>query len=180
MNNQNKNKSYTVLIIGLAVIILLISILSEVLFTYHEKNLTDITSPTPSITIVLFIIGIILTLAGITKLIYTKKYCTYRVYATCIDIDKNESYDSEYDHYTTMYSPIYEFYHNGDTFKVKNSFYFSRCNVQIGEQVELLINPDKPKEFIYANGRNYTHGILILSGVIFIVTGILVFITFYN
>lgn len=178
MNNQNNNKSSVTIILILAVIILLISIIPAAL--YDGKKLPgELTSMLPII-VVFVVIGIALIIIGIIKILYTKKHCTHRVLATCIDIGKYDSYDSESDSYTTMYSPIFEFHHDGETFRVTNSFYSSNCNVEVGEQVELLFNPAKPKEFVYSNGQDGVHGTLIISGIIFIVMGIVCGIAFSN
>ena len=117
------------------------------------------------------IVGIILTIVGIVKMIGSKKRCTHRISATCVGIDTSENHDFEDDSYTTVYSPIYEIYHCGQMLRIKNPAYSGICHVQLGEQVELFINPNNPNEFLNAKGNVGIHGALILMGVLLIFTG---------
>mgnify|MGYP003292213003 CR=1 FL=1 len=165
MNNQIRNRLYATIIIILAVIILFLSIISVIL----SDDKMFVAPPT---TVIFVVIGIALIVAGIIKLMYTKNRCSYKVRATCIDLGEHKSYDSESDSYTIQYYPIYEFNYNYENLKVTSSFSSSR-NVYVGEQVELLINPRKPKEFIYADGQKSVHKTLITAGMLFIIIGIM-------
>ncbi len=116
--------------------------------------------------------GIILTIVGIIKMIGSKKRCTLRVHATCVGMDTSESHDFEDDSYTTMYSPIYEIYHCGQMLRIKNPAYSGICHVRVGEQVELLINPNNPNEFLNIKGQGGVHNALMIMGIILLFTGI--------
>lgn len=72
--------------------------------------------------------------------------CTTQVIASCIDIESYESYDG-INMSTPTYCPIYEFYYNGITYRVKGRSYSNYCNVQIGDRTGLLINPANPYEY---------------------------------
>lgn len=64
--------------------------------------------------------------------------------ATVVEIIRERSHSSS----STMvtYHPVYEYYANGQMQRVRSSVGSSPCPYQVGEQVELHFNPDKPRE----------------------------------
>lgn len=69
--------------------------------------------------------------------------------ATVVEIIHKRIHYSHSMDFTSMgdgYYPVYEYYANGKLQRVKSIFGTSPCPYQIGEQVELHFNPDKPSE----------------------------------
>ena len=64
-----------------------------------------------------------------------------------IDIETSESYDSE-DGYTTMYAPVFEYSFEGTTYTKTSSISSSGSDYDKGEQVEIMLNPEKPSQII--------------------------------
>jgi len=71
---------------------------------------------------------------------------TLTVQATCVEIEESSDSDS------TTFRPIFEYQMNGQTRKVKNSVYSNPMYVQVGDQFELLVDPNNPeKSYAYSD-----------------------------
>lgn len=109
--------------------------------------------------------------------------CTTPVIASCIDVESYESSDG-INMNTPIYCPIYEFYYNGATYRVKGGSYSNYCNVQIGDQCCLEINPTNPYEYSIPDAVSapdtMSNLIAIGIGVVFIIVSVLGIVIYYN
>lgn len=79
----------------------------------------------------------------------------------------------------TYYYPVFEYYAGGLMRRVTSSFGSNPGRYQIGEEVELLYNPDKPEQFWSerdAKMMKLVCGIFIGFGVFFLIMGIFLLI----
>lgn len=75
------------------------------------------------------------------------KNCIEPVRATCIDMKKRKNGTSDGMSYTmyNTYCPVFGFTYNGKSYEVNNNIYTQVTDVELGEEVELYINPKHPK-----------------------------------
>ena len=98
-----------------------------------------------------------------------KKDCTYRITAKIIE------YETIRDERSVSYCPIYEFYYKNKAYKVtKNQFSNVGKFKKIGSNVELIINPNEPEQFI--DNSDFSK-VSFYMGIIFIVGGFFVLYT---
>lgn len=109
--------------------------------------------------------------------------CTTPVIASCIDIESYESSDG-INTSTPIYCPIYEFYYNGTTYRVKGDSYSNYCNVQIGDRTGLLINPVNPYEYTIPDAISsqdpMSNLIAIGIGVVFVIVSAIGIAIYYH
>ena len=114
--------------------------------------------------IVIIIVGLSLILIPYINNKKLKKDCTYHVTAKIIE------YETIRDERSVSYCPIYEFYYKNKAYKVtKNQFSNVGKFKKIGSNVELIINPNEPEQFI--DNSIFSKAILIF-GIMCIVEGI--------
>ena len=121
------------------------------------------------------LVGIILMIESFMKTIYKKTHCTEDVVGTIID------YDSKYINGKKKYTPIYEVHYNGTIYKLYSEAYCKIKKMEIGQDVDLKVDPENPITFIspYEKIVNFT---LLFFGIGCIVGGMmpLFFMTFVN
>ena len=97
--------------------------------------------------IILFGAGILLIIRGflhVKEKISFKRACTVSVVARIVDVEEVINDTNE----RKKYVPVYEYIANGQLITCKNSSYESHTNeFQLGEQVHVKYNPEKPSEF---------------------------------
>ena len=106
--------------------------------------------------------------------------CTTPVIASCIDIESSDGINTS----TPIYCPIYEFYYNGTTYRVKGGSYSNYCNVQIGDRTGLLINPVNPYEYTIPDAISsqdpMSNLIAIGIGVVFVIVSAIGIAIYYH
>ncbi len=77
------------------------------------------------------------------------KNCIEIVRATCVDMKKRKNGTSDGMSYTmyNTYCPVFGFTYNGKSYEVNNNIYTQVPDVELGEQIDLYINPQHPKCF---------------------------------
>ena len=129
------------------------------------------------------LLGLIFFVSGVIVLKNRKKKeknCTSKTHGKVIDILKHESKGVNY--YTYSWHPVFE-YTIGNLKYVKESLYgFSESKFAIGQDVEILFNPENYNEFYVATetlpktlGRIFT-----IIGILLIVIAILIPIILLN
>jgi len=116
------------------------------------------------------ILGIVFLVVGV--FLYFKnsnlvKNCTVETVATVVDMKQELSTDEDGTSY--MYYPIIEYKVNDDTVRVVVSSGSSTPAYNIGEEISVLYNPNKKKEFI-VKGDNSSN----IFSIAFMVIGVLV------
>ena len=88
--------------------------------------------------IAVMFIGLTLMAASLDLVRSRKRLCNLEVEAKCVELC--EKYDSEDG--ITMYSPVWEFYHNGETKRLQREFYTNvkKANPELGETRTLHVN----------------------------------------
>ena len=129
--------------------------------------------------LLLFIyIGIALVFAGIYDLTYLKKHCSFAVKAKCVDI-KEDYVKGRNGRSRKVYSPVYEIKDprnkNGKMLKICSEYYSNNMKFQLNEYYVILINPEKPTEFLDKN-VNSTNKFMVFIGALFIIMPVLVVI----
>lgn len=97
---------------------------------------------------------------------------TYKITAT-IKKYKTTRGDS-----STVYCPIYEFYYNGKEYLVDDNSYTNVGVKPVGTNVELLIDPNNPEEFLTKERWNGASIITLILGIMFLLMSLPIFIYF--
>ena len=97
-----------------------------------------------------------------------EKLCTYHVFATIIDHDTTSGDSGE------LYAPIYKYEFNKETYEVCTNVYSNVGVKPVGTIVDLMINPNKPKEFL-DESFGFTKGIVIM-GIFFLLVSVPMFV----
>jgi hypothetical protein len=96
--------------------------------------------------------------------------CSEKLMATCVKLDSHISTDSDGSS-TRVYCPTWRFYFGGLEYNVKEKGY-SNINVpKKGEERELYVNPENPREIYRKNP--FVTAILVIMGAIFFLIGFL-------
>lgn len=90
-----------------------------------------------------FFLGLGIIITHLVNNILKKKRCTHIVNATVIGLKPHR--DSNDD--TTTYSPIYQFWFNGNEYTVTTSSSRNFALPKIGSQKDIYINPQSPTDF---------------------------------
>ena len=109
------------------------------------------------------IIGVILLIKEILK----RKKCTVSTKGVVVDISREVSNDSDGNRSITLY-PIFEYNVSGEKYVQKSKNGSNFCKYHIGQEVEILYNPDKPENYYVKNSFGS-----IIIGVGFIILGII-------
>ncbi|MBQ6181314.1 MAG: DUF3592 domain-containing protein [Ruminococcus sp.] len=81
-------------------------------------------------------------IAGLISMAISKKKCTELVEAEVVRMAENRDSDGH-----ISYHPVFGYTYGGETFETRSSFSSSFCRFNVGDYVELYIDPDKPKNF---------------------------------
>ena len=140
-------------------------------------------NPKRIIQLVLFGVGIIFLIAGI--IIYntstTKiKNCTEPVTATVAEVkEKRERRISDDDLEPDLkkyYYPVFEYTYKGSEYKVESNEGERSSSYKVNDKIELLINPNKPEEFVVKGSKSYLiiTIIFLFFGIVPIIAGVVV------
>ncbi|MBQ8728077.1 MAG: hypothetical protein IJY83_06290 [Oscillospiraceae bacterium] len=140
--NEAKNKKFNPIalvfaIVGIAGIVatLILYFGAETMISFLDKNM-------PYILMTIFlIVGIILVIVAVSKYFGRKKRCSYMVTAKCIEL-REMANDGH-----MLACPVYEIYYDGRTIKLCDDVYSNNLDVRVGDEKEIMINPDKPTEY---------------------------------
>ena len=105
------------------------------------------------IAFVFMLIGVVCLAVGIGFAIYAnnmKNKCTLEVTAVVSDIlSKEERHENDDGHttYTTVYTPVYTYYANGQMYTSHSNTYSSNSSYRRGQTVRLFCDPDDPITF---------------------------------
>lgn len=126
-------------------------------------------------------LGLIFFIIGIFILIYPQlkeKRCTESVVAKVVENIKDRSYYSDDNNFTRFvtYRPVFEFEYNGQNYNIQSNTSSNPPAFDVGEKVELKINPDNPIDFYAPSDRTFTFVGLIFIGIglIFVAIGIVI------
>lgn len=132
------------------------------------------------------VFGLIFFIIGICVLIQPKlkaKRCTESVTAEVIENIKVRSHynnDNNHGTHSVTYRPVFEFEHNGQHYNIKSNTSSNPPVFEVGEKVELKINPNDPTDFYAPSDSTFTLVGLIFVGIglIFTIIGIFMIIKF--
>ena len=150
-------------VVGLICIIatLILYFGAETMISFLDKNM-------PYILMTLFlIVGIILVIVAVSKYFGRKERCSYLVTAKCIELRETAN-DGH-----MLACPVYEIYYNGETIKLCDDVYSNNLDVRVGDEKELLINPDKPTE--YFAPEEMAASSIIIGGIGFAIILVMIF-----
>ncbi|MBQ9955953.1 MAG: DUF3592 domain-containing protein [Ruminococcus sp.] len=100
----------------------------------------------PIVLFVVLCIAVLITIIGIVYRIYELKYCTEKVEAVCVDIEK-EKIKRHGKRNSYIIRPFWEYYYNGRYYRVEGKNANNVVEYRIGEKTTLFINPDKPSQY---------------------------------
>ncbi|NLT08742.1 MAG: DUF3592 domain-containing protein [Ruminococcus sp.] len=124
--------------------------------------------------IIIFMILLIFPLVGIIGLVsiaIRKKKCTELVEAEVIRLEVSHDSDG-----SNSYHPVFSYSYGGESFEVRDSFSSSFCRFNVGDYVELYIDPYNPKKFYCP--KETIHQIIFY--LIFAAVGALVMVAFFK
>ena len=96
-----------------------------------------------------------------------EKKCIYHVFATIV------GHETTYGDSGELYAPIYKYEYNKKTYEVCTEMYSNIGVKEVGTIIDLMINPDNPKEFIDNNNFSKT---AIIMGILFLIASVPVLI----
>lgn len=111
------------------------------------------------------IIGLALIFDTILKNKSKKEKCTARVVAVVTELLKKCNDNS------TIYCPVYNFYYCGEHIDVCTNEYRNFDVPQVGQEVEILVNPDNPQEIFIPSKKAFAF--IIVVGAAFVFMGII-------
>lgn len=123
------------------------------MYFYRSYQVQNSKSAFKLVSIIFMFIGLIFLAVGIGFAIHEnnlKNKCTLEVSAVVSDILSKESRhedDDGYTTYTTVYSPVYTYYVDGEIYTSHNDTYSSNYNYRRGQTVQLFCDPDDPETF---------------------------------
>ena len=152
-------------LVGLACIIVPFLMLNPLILDF--KINWDIVIPLLIISIFI-IVGAAMVIFPILRKKKMEKLCTHHVFATIIDHDITSGDSGE------LYAPIYKYEFNKETYEVCTNVYSNVGVKPVGTIVDLMINPNKPKEFL-DESFGFTKGIVIM-GIFFLLVSVPMFV----
>ena len=131
--------------------------------------------------VILLIAGIIFIIAGTFVMIQgnsLKKRCTEQATATVVDVIRVSDYSTTESTYTYTYYPVIEYQVGDRTISQQSSSGQNPPKYKVGEQVEILYNPNNVEEFIIKGDfiPQYLGIGFIVLGTIAVAAGFFVFI----
>ena len=108
----------------------------------------------------MFILAAVLLISVVPSVIDNhQSSCTEPVTATIVDVLISQDSDD----YSDMYAPVYEYYLNGNSYRKESHLYTSQ-KIEIGAQVDLLVDPDNPEKVSDPKRINFTKRIVRIVG----------------
>ena len=135
------------------------------------------TNPTLQKGISLILAGVIAVAVTIGNKLSLQKQATRdteSAIATVVDYAESQELDSN-DNFQTVYYPILTYEVNGETIRSQQTDGDAAKIYQIGENVNILYNPDAPEEFMYEGTDSFTGDFTLLAigaGAVFILAGL--------
>ncbi len=114
------------------------------------------------------VIGLWLLMFWFKKTILLKRSCTYIINAKCIDVI-NQYSTNKSGVRKKVYCPVYEFYYNGNTYKVCNNVYTNFTIPIINNTYEIYINQNEPTQFYEPQRSKITGIALFILGISFVI-----------
>ena len=111
--------------------------------------------------IIFIIAGIVLAFVIPNNMTAVQKRCTLEVPAVIISIRESHSDDG------VTFAPVYQFELNGESV-TRTPNYYTSTKPQVGEKVQLFINPDNDSEFFEPIRDGKTIKILRIIGIVFL------------
>ncbi len=150
---------------ALCIIVTLINYFgSENIMTFIDENM-------PYILMALFlVVGIVLVAVALSRYFGRKKRCSYSVTAKCTELRERA------DNGHMMACPVYEIWYNGEVIKLCDDVYSNNIDVKVGDEKEIMINPDKPTE--YFSAAEMTASAIIIGGIGFAIILVMIFAFF--
>lgn len=137
---------------------------SENIMTFIDENI-------PYILMALFlVVGIVLVAVALSRYFGRKKRCSYSVTAKCTELRERA------DNGQMMACPVYEIWYNGEVIKLCDDVYSNNIDVKVGDEKEIMINPDKPTE--YFSAAEMTASAIIIGGIGFAIILVMIFAFF--
>ncbi len=124
---------------------------------------------------VILIFGMIVDLVGGIFLVYyldKTDTCTLSIQAEVIGLDYHyNDFDLDNDDSSLACAPVFYYEVNNEAWTESYNIYSSLCSYEIGDQVELLIDPDNPDNFMIADSiwMQLTAGICLGVGTLLII-----------
>ncbi len=98
--------------------------------------------------IVCLIVGLIFIVIGCLIFYFQKqdeKICTDKVDGVVVELVARKSTSTRKNHHSsTTYAPVYEYDYKGHHYRVQSSISSSPASFSVGEQVEIMVDPDDP------------------------------------
>lgn len=123
---------------------------------YHEPDPNKKAKNPHKVMITVFVVIFVIALALsfipflLTRFAFEKEIphinsegCTEQIYAVVVRNDATEIYD-EASGQRTVYSPVYKYKYNGQSYEAAGSFQTSEIQYQPGTELEIMIDPDAP------------------------------------
>lgn len=101
-----------------------------------------------SVKVILIIVGLLFAVVGIIIIVSSKaksKRCTETVMAEVVDNITSVSYTDKRP--STTYKPVFSFTYDGKSYQFNSNTSANPPVFQVGEIVELKVNPDNPADF---------------------------------
>lgn len=121
-------------------------------------------------------VGLGLSMIGISRIMYAKKYITEVIEAKVVKIHANYSRDEDGVSKTYLY-PIWDYEFYGVHYSVKHPIGTTECKYSIGDVKKIRINPDNPEEAYFGPTVNIT---LFCWGLFFIMISAFAFYYFFK
>jgi len=119
------------------------------------------------IILVFVIVGLCMVIFPILNKKKKEKRCIYHVFATIV------GHETTYGDSGELYAPIYKYEYNKKTYEVCTEMYSNIGVKEVGTIIDLMINPDNPKEFL--DNSNFSK-LLIIMGMLFLIASVPVLI----
>ena len=137
-----KNKKVNPITFVFPVVGLICIIATLILYFGAENTISFLDKNMPYILMSLFlVVGIVLVIVAVSKYFGRKKRCSYIVTAKCVEL--RETVNDGH----MLACPVYEIYYDGQTIKLCDDVYSNNLDVRVGDEKEIMINPDKPTEY---------------------------------
>ncbi len=140
--------------------------------TYHfmPETREDMMNMIPYLMLALFfVIGLGIFIYGILGPVMLRKKCTQTIMGKVIKLQER------YNDGSKTYCPTFEIYYRSEMKEICNKIYTNYYVPQVGESVELCINPDNPDQFYIPSQNKSMGGFLIIFGLVFMAVPVISF-----
>ncbi len=166
-----KNKKVNPITFVFPVVGLICIIVTLINYFGSENIMTFIDENMPYILMSLFlVVGIVLVAVALSRYFGRKKRCSYSVTAKCTELRERA------DNGHMMACPVYEIWYNGEVIKLCDDVYSNNIDVKVGDEKEIMINPDKPKE--YFSPEDMLGSSLVIGIIGFVIVLVMIFAFF--